>query len=46
MAFDQAGGVMTLDPDEVETSPAVKTLDASEVEDAPSLAPECLFAIF
>ena len=37
MAFDQAGGVMTLDPDEVETSPAVKTLDASEVEDAPSL---------
>ena len=28
---------MTLDPDEVETSPAVKTLDASEVEDAPSL---------
>ena len=37
MAFDQAGGVMTLDPDEVETSPAVKTLDASEVEDAPSV---------
>ncbi len=39
MAFDQAGGpgVMTLDPDEVETSPSEKALDASEVEDAPSL---------
>ena len=37
MAFDQAGGVMTLAPDEVETSPAMKTLDASEVEDAPSV---------
>ena len=42
MAFDQAGGVMTLDPDEVETSPAVKTLDASEVEDAPSRVPPVL----
>ena len=40
MAFDQTGsaGVMTLDPDEVETSPAEKALDASEVEDAPSCA--------
>ena len=37
MAFDQTGsaGVMTLDPDEVETSPTEKALDASEVEDAP-----------
>src|ERR1700751_119085 len=38
MAFDQSGsaGVMTLGPDEVETSPAVKALDPSEVEDAPA----------
>jgi hypothetical protein len=36
MAFDPAGGVLTLDPDEVETSPAAKALDPSEVEDAPS----------
>ena len=39
MAFDQTGsaGVMTLDPDEVETSPTEKALDPSEVEDAPSV---------
>src|ERR1700739_1799611 len=36
MAFDQASGVLTLDPDEVETSPVAKALDPSEVEDAPS----------
>jgi hypothetical protein len=30
------GGTLTLDPDEVETSPAAMTLDPSEVEDAPS----------
>src|ERR1700722_19801523 len=35
MSFDQSGGVMALDPDEVETAPAAKTLDPSEVEDAP-----------
>src|SRR5580658_1766287 len=37
MALDQSGnaGVIALDPDEVETSPAAKTLDQSEVEDAP-----------
>jgi len=37
MASDQggSGGVLTLDPDEVETSPAAKALDPSEVEDAP-----------
>ena len=36
MAFDQSAGVLTLDPDEVETSPAATALDPSEVEDAPS----------
>jgi hypothetical protein len=39
MALDQNGsaGVMTLDPDEVETSSGVRALDSSEMEDAPPL---------
>ena len=36
MPFDQSAGALTLDPDEVETSPAAMSLDPSEVEDAPS----------